>query len=51
MAFLLNSQQNRLQAVTTSLVRLVAAGAPAVRDTPAAPDPGLPENTKVSGWL
>jgi len=51
MAFLLNSQQNRLQALKAFLVQPVAAGAPGVQDIPAAPDPGLPGNTSFSGWL
>jgi hypothetical protein len=51
MAFLLNSQQDLSQAVTSSLVQLFSVGLPAVKNNSAAPDPGLLENKAVSGRL
>jgi len=49
MGFLLNSQQDPLQAIKSSLGYPFSAGELAVQDIPAEPYPGLPGNESVSG--
>jgi hypothetical protein len=51
MAFLLKSQQDRLETVKATLFHLGSADPPAVQDIPAVTYPRLPGNKSGSGRL